>query len=41
MVNMIDLQEDILPRQKVALEAAFAVLVFDVIADFPKVKAEL
>lgn len=41
MVNMIDLQEDILPRQKVALEAAFAVLVFDIIADFPKVKAEL
>lgn len=37
VVNMIDLQEEILPK-KVALETAFAVLVHDIVADFPKVK---
>ena len=41
VVNMIELQEDILPKQKVALEAAFAVLIHDIVADYPKVKGEI
>ena len=41
VVNMIDLQEDIMPKQKIPLEAAFAVLIFDIVADFPRIKQEV
>ena len=41
VVNMIDLQEDILPKYKEPLVAAFAVLVHDIVADYPKLKVDL
>ena len=30
-----------MPKQKIPLEAAFAVLIFDIVADFPRIKQEV